>query len=294
MIFNFSKNISIPLLLSILTAAVLWLSFYGNTQPGTGTKITINTTHHFHIAVSANFRSTLEVLIKDYKRQFPNINITFSSGSSGSLYQQILHGAPYQLFLSADTRYPKQLEQQHKAIAGSRRTYALGELVLWSPKQYLNSIQQLTNSSILALANPKTAPYGRAASEVLTHLSRPNLKQVQGHSISQAHQFVASGNADVGLLARSQVIQDIQHVTTIDPNLYQPIKQQMVLLSKNNIAAKDFFHYLISEQAQAIIQASGYKSLKTLPQITFKKTRHQSISSVLISPQEVSIVTHAQ
>ncbi len=217
-----------------------------------------NASAHFRIAVAANFRSTLEIILEQYRAAQPDVSIEFSSGSSGSLYQQILHGAPYQLFLSADSRYPKQLEAQGLLHANFRATYAIGELVLWAPLAPLHHAKQISSSITLAVANPKTAPYGRAAAEVIAALSLQPLKIIQGHSIAQVHQFVASGNADAGFIARSQVLNTGQ-VISIEKNLYNPIQQQMALLTPDNSAAKDFYRYLLTPAAQQIIRQHGYQ-----------------------------------
>lgn len=213
------------------------------------------------VAVAANFRAPLQVLIKDYQEIQPQQEIRFSSASSGTLYQQVIHGAPFDLFLSADSRYPQQLEQQKIISANNRHTYALGELVLWAPNKSWLSLQSLTpalsSKLTLATANPKTAPYGQAADEVITALSLQPQKIARGHSIAQAHQFIASGNADAGFVARSQVI-DHANVLAIAPELYTPIEQQVALLSPNNSTASDFYRYLLSPRAQAIIARHGY------------------------------------
>ncbi len=215
------------------------------------------------VAVAANFRAPLQALIKDYKEIQPQQHIQFSSASSGTLYQQVLHGAPFHIFLSADSRYPLQLEQQNIISTNSRHTYAHGELVLWAPKQTWRNVQSLTpavsSTLTLATANPKTAPYGRAASEVIAALSLQPKKIVRGHSIAQTHQFIVSGNVDAGFVARSQVLER-NNVLRISPKLYAPIEQQMALLTPDNATAANFYQYLLSPRAQHLITKLGYLS----------------------------------
>lgn len=219
------------------------------------------------VAVAANFRAPLQQLIKDYREVHPQQVIQFSSASSGTLYQQVLHGAPFNIFLSADRRYPEQLEKNNIISAKGRHTYALGELVLWVPKQSWNSLQALTpalsKKLTLAIANPKTAPYGRAAEKLITALSLHPKKIVRGHSIAQTHQFIASGNVDGGFVARSQVLNQ-KNVISVDVNLYAPIEQQMALLKPSNSSARQFYQYLLSPRAQKIIQKLGYRSPEDL------------------------------
>lgn len=218
---------------------------------------------NIRVAVAANFRAPLQQLIEDYKEAHPQQTIHVSSASSGTLYQQVLHGAPFDLFLSADSRYPKQLEKNRIISANNRHTYAVGELVLWAPQKSWLSLHALTpilsSQLTLATANAKTAPYGRAAAEVITALSLQPKKIARGHSISQTHQFIASGNVDAGFVARSQVLDQI-NVIAIDTSLYSPIEQQMVLLSPQHSNANNFYHYLLSARAQKIIQQLGYRA----------------------------------
>lgn len=219
------------------------------------------------VAVAANFRAPLQALIKDYQTLQPQHIIYYSSGSSGTLYQQIRHSAPFNIFLSADCRYPEQLEEQKIIAATQRHTYALGELVLWAPKKQWQGLDALTPDTsralTLATANPKTAPYGRAASEVIAALALSPVKIARGHSIAQTHQFIASGNVDAGFVARSQVLNQ-QGVIAIDGNLYNPIEQQMALLTPDNEIAQYFYQYLLSDRAQNIIQQLGYRRAEAL------------------------------
>jgi len=223
------------------------------------------------VAVAANFKPTLETLAKTFEAQTGH-QIAISSASSGALYNQILHGAPFDVFLSADTERPEQLEKQGLTLAGSRHPYAFGALVLWRPtlgnKQHKDlTIDDLTGyKGRLAIANPTTAPYGLCAQQVLEQLGvwqsfQPQL--VKGASIAQTWQFVASGNAQAGLVAKSQVmdqLHDKQRVLQIPANLYRPIRQDLVILkrTKEPEVARELVAFLLSPATQQIVENSGY------------------------------------
>jgi len=222
------------------------------------------------IAVAANFTAAAKDLNKLFGEQTGHrLNLSF--GSSGKLYTQISHGAPFAAFLSADDVRPGKLTAEGFAVAGTEFTYAAGKLVLFSQQSNLPlqdgeiffSPEKITK---YAIANPKTAPYGVAAKEVLANLQVPLTtlaKQVQGDSIAQTYQFVITGNASVGFVALSQVIdQPSSHYWAIPQNLYSPLKQNAVLLAKgeNNTAAKSFLMFLKSDAAKKIMQGYGYET----------------------------------
>lgn len=148
-------------------------------------------------------------------------------------------------------------------MAGSRKTYAIGELVLWHPGATLNSLQELTQRQLtLAIANPKTAPYGQAAQAILNTLDPArSWPLITGTSIAQTYQFVASGNVPAGFISRSQVTADMTDLKSIPTDWYQPLVQQMVLTRKaeNTPQAMAFFHYLESPEAHNIIRKHGYR-----------------------------------
>jgi len=221
------------------------------------------------IAVAANFTAAAQDLIRQFENTSPH-HVKASFASTGKLYSQIEHGAPYAIFLAADSRRPLLAERSGTGVTGTRFTYARGKLVLWSAepatftdgKAYLSGLQYAR----LAIANPKTAPYGLAAQQVLEHLhlwQRIQPRLVRGDSITQAHQFVASGNARAGFIALSQLKGrngsgcDCWIITD---DLYQPINQQAILLRKgeHNQAALAFMVFLHSSTAQSIITAYGY------------------------------------
>lgn len=220
------------------------------------------------VAVAANFIKPMRLIARQFTETTGH-HAQISFGSSGKLYAQIRNGAPFEVFLSADQSKPITLEQQGLAVPKSRFTYAIGTLILWSPEPTLinNNADILLGDDFnkLAIANPRLAPYGRAAIEVLDHLGiteqiKPKL--IQGQNIAQAYQFVSSGNAQVGLIAGSQVTENGELIRgsgwVIPKDLYSPIKQDAVLLNqgKNNLAAKALLEFIRSNQS--IIERYGY------------------------------------
>lgn len=222
------------------------------------------------VAVAANFTAPLEKIAAEFARDTGH-RLIVSSGSSGKLYAQIRNGAPFEAFLSADEETPARLEHEGLAVSGTRFTYAIGKLVLWSPKPgYVDSRGEVLKSGDfkhLAVANPKLAPYGRAAQELmekkgLWQSAQPRL--VMGENITQTYQFAATGNAELGLVALSQIRKaggESQGSFWIVPqSLYSPIRQDAALLAngKGRTAAGQFLKYLKSAKATAIIQRFGY------------------------------------
>lgn len=221
---------------------------------------------HATVAVASNFIPVMKELIIYFERN-SNYDIRVSYSASGKLYAQIVNGAPFDVFLSADQLKPKQLIAEKQALAEHRFTYAIGQLVLWSANADLldNTPQALLESRFrkLALANPKFAPYGMAALDVLSHLDiheQTKAKWVQGESISQTYQFIATGNADLGFISFSQKPTTGSY-WEIPANFYQAIRQDAVLLKKGeqNEAAVAFFEFLKSNEAKNIIQSHHYK-----------------------------------
>ncbi len=219
------------------------------------------------VAVASNFQPAMAAL----KRQFESTSdhrLTLIFGSTGKHYAQIINGAPFDAFLAADAERPQRLEREGLAVAGSRFTYALGKLVLWSPRPgYVDAQGRVLEHSDfrhLAIANPRLAPYGLAARQVLQALGlwdRLSDRLVQGENIGQAYQFVESGNAELGFLAWAQVQGRNMPVTgsfwLVPQELYQPIEQQAVLLSDND-ASQALLRFLQSSQALKIIVDHGY------------------------------------
>ncbi|ATG90411.1 molybdate ABC transporter substrate-binding protein [Methylomonas koyamae] len=221
-------------------------------------------------AVAANFTKPMTEIAEAFEKSTGH-TAKLSFGSSGKFVAQFENGAPFEVFLSADDKSPAKLEESGLAVAGSRFTYAIGKLVLWSANADLVDSQgQVLNSGNfkhLALADPKLAPYGAAAVETLKNLGLLEKLAplfVQGENIAQTHQFVSSGNAELGFVALSQVIENGKIGSgsgwTVPAKLYQPILQDAVLLKNGaeNPAAQALLEFLKSDQALAIIEKYGY------------------------------------
>ncbi|MFI8480185.1 molybdate ABC transporter substrate-binding protein [Pseudomonas sp. NPDC078700] len=224
-----------------------------------------------NVAVAANFTAPLKAIAVAFEQDTGN-TVVPSFGATGQLFAQINNGAPFEVFFSADDTTPAKLEQAGNSVAGSRFTYATGALVLWSAKPgYVDdqgAVLKKNEFKHLSMANPKAAPYGRAASETMDKLGltdRLKGKIVEGQSITQALQFVSTGNAELGFVALSQVYKDGKitggSAWLVPESYYQPIKQDALILKKgaNNPAAKALTDYLKGPKAQAIIKSYGYK-----------------------------------
>jgi molybdate transport system substrate-binding protein len=227
------------------------------------------------VAVASNFLVPLQSMAKAFEARTGHA-LRISAGSTGKLYAQIVNGAPFDVFLAANSKEPRRLEASGAAIAGSRFTYGLGQLVLWAPrlaKSYSSFAEVLNTEKVyrLAVANPKTAPYGAAAIETLKKLGIYDgikKKIIRGENVSQTYQYVASGAAQIGFVAKSQIISrqtphdSSNHKTywSIDNTLYSPIRQQAVLLKRaeNNVAARQFLEFLQSREGRAAIISFGY------------------------------------
>lgn len=235
------------------------------------------------IAVASNFKPTLMALLTDY-RHASGIKDKIISASSGQLFAQIQHGAPFDIFLSADKQRPLALEQLGLIEQNARQSYALGQLVLWvspSYRQQLNPLlrsldnlsllksltaENLPQHTVFALANIKAAPYGLAAKQVLDNLKiwtfwQPML--VQAGNVTQVYQYTKSGNVHLALLSLAQIKltgMAQSEYQLIPENLYAPIEQQGVILrsARHKAAARGFINYLHSTKAQSLIRQSGY------------------------------------
>ncbi|MES9906660.1 MAG: molybdate ABC transporter substrate-binding protein [Sedimenticola sp.] len=219
------------------------------------------------VAVASNFIGTIEALAEQFE-QATDHKVTLITGSSGKHYAQIHNGAPYDLFFSADERRPRLLEEAGDTISGHRFTYAVGKLVLWSPNESLidegGKVLEQGEFRHLSIANPKLAPYGKAAQEFLQSRrlwQQLRSKMVRGENIGQAFQFVRSGNADLGFVAYSQIKRPGKAISgsywEVPQRLHTPIAQQAVLL-RESAAARDFLKYVKSDAAQTLIHAHGY------------------------------------
>jgi molybdate transport system substrate-binding protein len=221
------------------------------------------------VAVAANFIAPMQEIAAAFERATGH-RAVMSTGSTGKFYAQIRNGAPFEVLLAADDETPARLERE-RATAGTPFTYAVGRLVLWSAKPgYVDAdgaILKTGSFAHLALANPRTAPYGAAAVAVLNKTGlRVQLQPriVQGESIAQAYQFVSTGNAELGFVALSQVWREGKIASgsgwIVPAKLHDPIRQDAVVLAKgrDNPAARAFADYLRSDQAKAVIRSFGY------------------------------------
>jgi molybdate transport system substrate-binding protein len=222
------------------------------------------------VAVAANFTAPMQKIAGAFAQDTGH-KAVLAFGATGKFYAQITNGAPFEVLLAADDETPAKLEAEKQAVPGTRFTYATGKLVLWSAREgYVDSqgkVLQDGHFAHLSIANPKAAPYGAAAVETLTRLNlyqRLQPRIVQGENISQAHQFVSTGNAELGFVALSQVSRDGRFTAgsgwIVPESMHSPIRQDAVILLKGaaNPAARALADYLKSDKAKAIIRAYGY------------------------------------
>lgn len=225
-----------------------------------------------HVAVASNFVAPMERIARLFEDSTGH-TLKLSSGSSGRFATQIRNGAPFEVFLSADSSSPAALESEGLGVAGSRYTYALGRLVLWSARAGVVDAEGavLRNGSFnkLSLANPKLAPYGAAAEEVLRNLhlvEATRARWVMGENIAQAYQFVFTGNADLGFVALSQVMDAGTGKPAggswwlVPPELHDPIRQDILLLQagRDSTAAQALLQFMRSAEVRSLISDYGY------------------------------------
>lgn len=226
-----------------------------------------------HIAVASNFLATLKAVSRDFTEE-TGIKVHVSNGATGMLYAQILRGAPYDLFFSADSKRPLLLEQKGVIEPGSRFTYVIGKLVAWSqnPEKISPNLATLQADNpalrFMAIANPKTAPYGEAAKVVLEFYGlyaplKAENKIALGENVGKTFHYVISGNAQIGLIAKSYVANPAHPVKgefyDIPSHLYPEIAQQAVIMKgKNSQAVQAFLSYFKSAKVQAMIEYYGY------------------------------------
>ena len=224
---------------------------------------------NLNVAVASNFAHTLQSLAVDFESKTSH-QIRISRASTGKLYTQINHGAPFDIFFAADERRPDQLIAEGKATTELSAVYATGKLVFVSHINPVGSCQDtLNNPAIkrLAIANPKTAPYGLAARQTLEKLQLWKVlkaKLVMGENIAQSLQFVSTGNAQAGFVAKSMLLQGAEIKFNcqwdVPADMHEAVKQKMLVLAKasNKPAVKAFWQYMQSDDANTIIKNSGY------------------------------------
>lgn len=232
--------------------------------------VTLTKAGEVQVAVAANFTAPMQKIAAEFEKDTGH-KVSLSFGATGKFYAQIVNGAPFDVLLAADEKTPKKLEQEGTAVKGTRFTYAIGRLVLWSSKEAIvddkGMVLKQGRFDHIALANPTLAPYGAAAMEAMKALGVVDAltpKFVQGESIAQTYQFIATGNALLGFVAMSQVYEEgkLQSGSAwiVPSNLYSPIRQDAVILErgKGNSAAAVLMKYLKGKKAKAVIESYGY------------------------------------
>jgi molybdate transport system substrate-binding protein len=253
--FFLSRLFFRPRFIAIVFGALAGIIFSANAKAET-----------VQVAVAANFIAPIKVIADEFE-QTGNDEVIIISGGTGKLYSQIKNGAPFDVFLAADSKRPQLLEVEGMLVPGSRFTYAMGQVALWSPDPGMvderGRVLAEGNFRHIAIANPKLAPYGAAARQIL---EKHNLwqslqkKMVHGENIAQAYQFVASGNAELGFVALSQLYsQPVKGSLWVPPqSMYDKIEQQAGLLKPTTVARR-FMQFLRSSIARKIIREHGYK-----------------------------------
>ncbi len=233
----------------------------------------VSLAEELRVAVASNFYSTIKVIAEQFELKTADSSdqqhkVILIPGSSGKHYAQIINGAPFDIFFSADTERARLLEQSERAESGTRFTYALVKLILWiSMDNYVDLKGDVLKSKdfrYLAIANPKLAPYGKAAEEVLKSLNiwtDLGGRIVRGENIAQTFQFVSSGNAKLGFVAYSQIKSLDLSISgsfwEVPQSIYSPIEQQAVLL-RDSALAREFLSFVKSDESLSIIYESGY------------------------------------
>ncbi|GAB2480855.1 molybdate ABC transporter substrate-binding protein [Comamonas humi] len=223
-----------------------------------------------NVAVAANFTAPMQKIAPLFEADTGH-KAVLSFGATGKFYAQMANGAPFDVFLSADDSTPAKMDKEERTVPGSRFTYAIGRLVLWSAQpSYVDAQGQVLKTGDfkhIAIANPKLAPYGLAATQTLQKLGLLDSVQprfVQGENIGQTFQFVSTGNAPLGFVALSQVMVDGKidkgSYWQVPDEMHEPIRQDAVVLRRAEVnpAATALMQYLKGDKARAIIKAYGY------------------------------------
>ena len=231
----------------------------------------VSSAENIYIGVASNFFGPIEIIKEDFENKTSH-DIIITSGSSGSLYSQIINGAPLDIFLSGDQKLPKMLENNSKGISGTRFTYATGQLQLWSNNKNLlhKKFPGVLNSTVIkyiGIGNPKFVPYGFATKEVLLKLgmfTKLKPKLILGKNINQVFVMGYFGNLDLAFVAKSDVIiknnEQKGQTWDIPQELYSPIKQDAIMLTsgKKKNGVKDFLNFLTSDYIKNKIRNLGY------------------------------------
>ena len=224
------------------------------------------------IAAASDLNFVFRELVTEYEK-LTGDRVRLSLGSSGNFYAQIQNGAPFDLYFSADIAYPRKLEEAGLTVPGSLYPYAIGRIVLWAGKDsrldLSKGLEILREPAIkkIAIANPKHAPYGRAAVAAMEHAQvydRVKDKLVLGENISQAAQFIESGAADIGIIAMSLAVAPLMRAAgqywEIPADAHPPIEQGAVVLKggKNQASAKAFLSFVQGAEGQAMMKRYGF------------------------------------
>jgi len=245
----------------VLAIAVAWL------KPAFGATVAV--------AAAADLTYCIQDLNQEYHRNHPDTEVKVSTGSSGNFYTQIEHGAPYDVFLSADISFPRKLIDEGFADGSTLSVYSVGRLALWTTKPDKISLDKgvdvLRDPAVkrIAIANPDFAPYGRAAKAALETAglwTEIQSRLVTGENIAQTAQFVQSGNADIGFVALSLLytptLKNVGRYVEVDPKLYPPLQQAVVLTKAGtaNSAAHDYLQFLAGQEARTIFDRFGFEA----------------------------------
>ncbi|KGK00615.1 molybdate ABC transporter substrate-binding protein [Thalassotalea sp. ND16A] len=251
------------------------------------------------VAVAANFAKPVEKLLHEFAKTHPH-SAQISQASTGVLYQQIRHGAPFDILLAADIRRPQLLEEQGLIYENYRKTYAIGQLALWSAiSDDEISLQDLNDyTGRVALAGPHIAPYGLAAKQTLISLelwSKYDDNLIVGNNINQTYQQIVTGAVNYGFISYSQLLESkTGHGVLIDSDLHKPLEQQMVVLkhSENTELAIQFFEFLLTDKAQQLIVETGYQQAhKTLEKVAPAETPVAPKKQKAIQPEAKQVAT---
>ncbi len=223
------------------------------------------------VAVASNFANVLKEIAVEFQKDSGH-QLAITPGATGKFYAQINNGAPFDVLLSADDETPTKLVQEGKAVAASQFTYAIGRLALWSPLPELidksPDVLKTDKFKFLAIANAKVAPYGQAAvltMQKLGLLSKLEPRIVQGESIAQTYQFVATGNAQLGFVALSQILEHGKiksgSAWIVPEEMHEQLKQDVVVLGacKQPVVCQALVDYLKTDKAKKIMTSYGYK-----------------------------------
>ena len=261
-------NVAVALVVIAGVAAAAGWRAWRDAPPDSGPR------GHVAVAAAADLRFALDDLRQQFEQQRPDVRVEVTYGSSGTFYAQLVNGAPFDMFLSADEAYPRRLADQGLTMPGGEFTYGVGRLVLWVPAGSPIDVEHAGFDALddgrvahVAVANPDHAPYGRAAIaslEAAERLNRVKPKLVYGENIAQTLQFVQSGAADAGIVALSlalaPTVSETGRFWQVPLDLYPPMAQGGTIMKKSAdpAAAKDLRAFLLSAAGQATLKRYGF------------------------------------